>query len=163
MHCAILPTRDKSPFNLLFYKPPTSARNILIIVELGFSQFFLLCILVRLWVELTCIRRTKIYQPMMASTPETYPSSTSHDDFYYSGITTRGKTSQWRSVDWLRLTLNAGSFIYEEIIPDLESQLEIKGIVKNTWIQSIASSQFSVDNFSNFKVDKRSEVCKCDR
>ena len=73
MHCAISPTRDKRPFNLLFYKPPTSARNILKIVELGFSQFCLLCALVRLWVELTCIRQTKIFQPMMARTPETYP------------------------------------------------------------------------------------------
>ena len=99
---AISPTSDKSPFNVLFYKPPTSARNILVIVELGFSQFCLLCALVRLWVELTCIRRTKIFQPMMARTPETYPSSTSHDNFYDSGITTRGKTSQWRSVGWLR-------------------------------------------------------------
>ena len=60
-------------------------------------------------------------------------------------------------------SLNAGSFIYGEIIPDLESQLEIEGKVKITWIQSITSSQFSVDNFSNFKVDTRSEVCKCDR
>ena len=99
---AISPTRDKSPSNVLFYKPPTSARNILVIVELGFSQFCLLCALVRLWVELTCIRWTKIFQPMMASTSETYSSSTSHDDFYDSGITTRGKTSQWRSVGWLR-------------------------------------------------------------
>ena len=84
----------------------TNRRNPLVIsqkiVELGFSQFCLLCALVRLWVELTCIRRTKIFQLMMARTPETYPSSTSHDNFYDSGITTRGKTSQWRSVDWLR-------------------------------------------------------------
>ena len=85
MHCAISPTRDKSPFNLLVYKPPTSARNILKIVELGFSQFCLLCALVRLWVELICIRRTKIFQPMMARTPETYPSSTSQDNFLRFG------------------------------------------------------------------------------
>ena len=37
MHCAILPIKDKSPLNLLFYKPPTSAHNILIIVKLGLS------------------------------------------------------------------------------------------------------------------------------
>ena len=85
MHCAISPTRNKSPFNLLVYKPPTSARNILKIVELGFSQFCLLCALVRLWVELICIRRTKIFQPMMARTPETYPSSTSQDNFLRFG------------------------------------------------------------------------------
>ena len=70
---------------------------------------------------------------------------------------------QWVDFDDSKNSLNAGSFMYGEIIPDLESQLEIEGIVKNTWIQSIASSQFSVDNFSNFKVDKRSEVWKCDR
>ena len=34
----------------------------------------------------------------------------------------------------------------------------MEGKVKNTLIQSITCSQFSVDNFSNFKVDKRSEV-----
>ena len=70
---------------------------------------------------------------------------------------------QWVDFDDSNNSLNAGSFIYGEIIPDLESQLEIEGKVKITWIQSITSSQFSVDNFSNFKVDKRSEVCKCDR
>ena len=103
MHCAISPKRDKSPFNLLVYKPPTSARNILKIVELGFSQFCLLCALVRLWVELICIRRTKIFQPMMARTPETYPSSTSQDNFYDSGITSRGKTSQWPNLYYRRV------------------------------------------------------------
>ena len=59
---------------------------------------------------------------------------------------------QWIDFDDSNNSLNAGSFIYGEIIPDLESYLEIEGKVK-----------ISVDNFSNFKVDKRSEVCKCDR
>ena len=88
-------------YNFNFYKPPTSAHNISIIEELAICQFCLLCALVRLRVELTCIRRTTDQQ-MMASTPETYPSSTSHVDFYDSGITTKGKTSQRRSVGWLR-------------------------------------------------------------
>ena len=36
----------------------------------------------------------------------------------------------------------------------------MEGKVKNTpWIQSITRSQFSLSNFSNFKVDKRSEEC----
>ena len=52
---------------------------------------------------------------------------------------------QWVGFDDSNNSLNAESFIYREII-------------KNTWIQSITCSQFSVDNFSNFKVDKRSEV-----
>ena len=75
----------------------------------------------------------------------------------------RTNEDQWVDFDYSNNSLNAGSFIYGEIIPDLESQLEIEGKVKITWIQSITSRQFSVDNFSNFKVDKRSEVCKCDR
>ena len=62
---------------------------------------------------------------------------------------------QWVDFDDSNNSLNTGSFIYGEIIPDLESQLEMEGKVKNT---CIACSQFSVDNFSNFKVDKRSEV-----
>ena len=70
---------------------------------------------------------------------------------------------QWVDFDDWNNSLNAGSLIYEEMIPDLENQLEIEGKVENTWIQSITSSQSSVDNFSNFKFDKRSEVCKCDR
>ena len=70
---------------------------------------------------------------------------------------------QWVDFDDWNNSLNAGSLIYEEMIPDLENQLEIEGKVENTWIQSITSSQSSIDNFSNFKFDKRSEVCKCDR
>ena len=70
---------------------------------------------------------------------------------------------QWVDFDDWNNSLNAGSLIYEEMIPDLENQLEIEDKVENTWIQSITSSQSSIDNFSNFKFDKRSEVCKCDR
>ena len=70
---------------------------------------------------------------------------------------------QWVDFDDWYNSLNAGSLIYEEMIPDLENQLEIEDKVENTWIQSITSSQSSIDNFSNFKFDKRSEVCKCDR
>ena len=65
---------------------------------------------------------------------------------------------QWVGFDDSKNSLNAESFIYREIIPNLGSQIEMEGKVKNTWIQSITCSQFSVDNFSNFKVDKRSEV-----
>ena len=65
---------------------------------------------------------------------------------------------QWVGFDDSNNSLNAESFIYREIIPNLGSQIEMEGKVKNTWIQSITCSQFSVDNFSNFKVDKRSEV-----
>ena len=85
-----------------------------------------------------------------------------YDGWSVSSIN-RTNEDQWVDFDYSNNSLNAGSFIYGEIIPDLESQLEIEGKVKITWIQSITSSQFSVDNFSNFKVDKRSEVCKCDR
>ena len=172
MHCAISPTRDKSPFNLLVYKPPTSARNILKIVELGFSQFCLLCALVRLWVELICIRRTKIFQPMMAPYPilffsisstrlreppylssrqastrlntETPVVKLANDlyldrlfvkirlriytwtDYPYDGWSVssinRANEDQWVDFDDSNNSLNAGSFIYGEIIPDLESQ-----------------------------------------
>ena len=72
------------------------------------------------------------------------------------------KISGLTSMTWNN-SLNAGSLIYEEMIPDLENQLEIEDKVENTWIQSITSSQSSIDNFSNFKFDKRSEVCKCDK
>ena len=39
---------------------------------------------------------------------------------------------QWVDFDNSNNSLNAGSFIYGEIIPDLESQLEIEGKVKIT-------------------------------
>ena len=162
--------RYKSPFTLLFYKPPTSAHNILIIEELAFCQFCLLCALVRLWVELTCIRRTTDQQ-MMASTPDDGEHTGNISQFYepcwflrFSNHHQReDEEDQWVDFDDWNNSLNAGTLIHEEIIPDLENQLEIEGKVENTWIQSITSSQYSVDNFSNFKFDKRSEVCKCDR
>ena len=69
-----------------------------------------------------------------------------------------GLTSMTETILWMQDL----SFMKKKI-PDLENQLEIEGKVENTWIQSITSSQSSVDNFSNFKFDKRSEVCKCDR
>ena len=156
--------------NLLFYKPPTSAHNILIIEELAFYQFCSICALVRLWVELTCIRRTKTYQPMMASTPDDGKHTGNISQFYEQCWFSRfsnhhqredfpmkisGLTSMTETILWMQDL----SFMKKW----LENQLEIEGKVENTWIQSIASSQSSVDNFSNFKFDKRSEVCKCDR
>ena len=75
MQCAISLTKDKSPLNLLFYKLPTSARNILIIVELGFSQFCLLCAFVRLWVELTCIRALSLLKKNKEENTVTYQES----------------------------------------------------------------------------------------
>ena len=74
---------------------------------------------------------------MIASVAETFPSSTSRVDFYDSGITTKVMTSRCidRCVsfdDWNN-HLNAGSFIYGEIIPNLERKLAMEGKV-DVWM-----------------------------
>ena len=72
---------------------------------------------------------------MMASTPETSPSSTSHIDFNDSGIATKGRLpneDRWVDLDNSNNSLSAESFIYGEIILDLGSQLEMEGKVRTT-------------------------------
>ena len=41
---------------------------------------------------------------------------------------------QWVGFDDSNNSLNAESFIYRETIPNLGSQIEMEGKVKNTWI-----------------------------
>ena len=63
----------------------------------------------------------------------------------------KGKTSQWRSVGWLRWLkhiLECRIFLLFRFGPDLE----IEGKVKDTQVQIITRIKFSIDNFSlNFQ------------
>ena len=47
---------------------------------------------------------------------------------------------RWVDLDDSNNSLSVESFIYGEIILDLESQLEMEGKVRTTWIQSITRS-----------------------